>query len=124
MRDYWERQLRCRSRRTLHVAGSLSRIPTTRCATSLPLDSPARGPKTVPHSFAPGASSGEPATDRPDNAFPSAGGYYSSGSTSGVTMPAPSNVGAAGGSQPHNNIQPVLALNFIISPFGIFPSQS
>jgi microcystin-dependent protein len=29
-----------------------------------------------------------------------------------------------GGSQPHENHQPYLALNFIISPFGIFPSQN
>jgi microcystin-dependent protein len=31
---------------------------------------------------------------------------------------------AAGGSQPHNNLQPYLALNWIISLFGIYPSQS
>jgi microcystin-dependent protein len=31
---------------------------------------------------------------------------------------------ASGGSQPHNNMQPSLALNFIISLFGIFPTQS
>jgi microcystin-dependent protein len=29
-----------------------------------------------------------------------------------------------GGSQPHTNLQPYLALNFIISLFGIFPSPS
>jgi microcystin-dependent protein len=29
-----------------------------------------------------------------------------------------------GGSQPHTNIQPTLAINFIISLFGIFPSQN
>jgi microcystin-dependent protein len=29
-----------------------------------------------------------------------------------------------GGSQPHDNIQPTLALNFIISLFGIFPTQN
>ena len=31
---------------------------------------------------------------------------------------------ATGGSQPHENRQPFLALNWIISLFGIFPSQS
>jgi microcystin-dependent protein len=31
---------------------------------------------------------------------------------------------AIGGSQPHNNIQPYLGLSFIISMFGIFPSQN
>jgi microcystin-dependent protein len=29
-----------------------------------------------------------------------------------------------GGSQPHENVQPYLAINFIISLFGIFPSQT
>ncbi len=33
-------------------------------------------------------------------------------------------VGNAGGSQPHNNIQPILAVNFIIALFGIFPTQT
>ena len=30
---------------------------------------------------------------------------------------------APGGSQPHNNLQPYLALNWIISLYGVFPSQ-
>jgi microcystin-dependent protein len=30
----------------------------------------------------------------------------------------------AGGSQPHDNMQPFLCINFIISLFGIFPSQT
>jgi microcystin-dependent protein len=33
-------------------------------------------------------------------------------------------LGAAGGSQPHDNMVPHLAVNFILSLFGIFPSQS
>ena len=33
-------------------------------------------------------------------------------------------VSPAGGSQPHDNLQPYLAINFIISLFGIFPSQT
>jgi len=39
-----------------------------------------------------------------------------------VTMPAAS-VAHAGGNQPHNNIQPVMALTVCISLFGIFPTQ-
>jgi microcystin-dependent protein len=31
---------------------------------------------------------------------------------------------AAGGSQPHENMQPFLCINFIISLFGVFPSQT
>jgi microcystin-dependent protein len=33
-------------------------------------------------------------------------------------------IGSAGGSQPHNNFQPYLCVDFIISLFGIFPSQT
>jgi microcystin-dependent protein len=36
----------------------------------------------------------------------------------------PSSVGVSGGSQPHNNLQPFLCLDFIISLFGIIPSQT
>ena len=36
---------------------------------------------------------------------------------------APQSVGSTGGSQPHSNFQPYLCLDFIISLFGIFPSQ-
>jgi microcystin-dependent protein len=36
----------------------------------------------------------------------------------------PAVVGSAGGSQPHTNFQPYLCIDFIISLFGIFPSQS
>jgi len=36
----------------------------------------------------------------------------------------PQALGAIGGSQPHDNVQPFLCVNFIISLFGIFPSQN
>jgi microcystin-dependent protein len=36
---------------------------------------------------------------------------------------APPAVSAVGGSQAHDNMQPYLCVNFIISLFGIFPSQ-
>jgi microcystin-dependent protein len=36
----------------------------------------------------------------------------------------PSSVGPTGGSQPHTNFQPYLCVDFIISLFGIFPSQT
>ena len=32
--------------------------------------------------------------------------------------------GSTGGSQPHNNFQPYLCVDFIISLFGVFPSQT
>jgi microcystin-dependent protein len=37
---------------------------------------------------------------------------------------SPQIIGNTGASQPHNNFQPYLCLNFIISLFGIFPSQT
>jgi microcystin-dependent protein len=36
---------------------------------------------------------------------------------------APAAIGPSGGSQPHDNMVPFLAVNFILSLFGIFPSQ-
>ena len=33
-------------------------------------------------------------------------------------------IATAGGSQPHSNFQPYLCVDFIISLFGIFPSQT
>lgn len=45
---------------------------------------------------------------------------------SGVALDAlmaPQSTAAAGGSQPHDNLQPYLCIDFIISLFGIFPSQ-
>jgi microcystin-dependent protein len=40
-----------------------------------------------------------------------------------ATMAA-SAITAVGNGQPHNNVAPVVALSFIISLFGIFPSQA
>jgi microcystin-dependent protein len=51
------------------------------------------------------------------NAFP-----Y--GTTSPITTLAPASISSTGGSQPHSNIQPYLCIAFIISLFGIFPSQT
>jgi microcystin-dependent protein len=36
----------------------------------------------------------------------------------------PGSIGPAGGSQPHDNMQPFLCISFIISLFGIFPSPT
>lgn len=41
-----------------------------------------------------------------------------------TTAMAANMIGAAGGSQPHNNMAPFLGISFIISLFGIFPQQS
>jgi microcystin-dependent protein len=36
----------------------------------------------------------------------------------------PAAIGSSGGSQPHDNMIPFLVINFILSQFGIFPSQT
>ncbi|MBE9180904.1 phage tail protein [Oculatella sp. LEGE 06141] len=46
-----------------------------------------------------------------------------SGTTTTVAM-AQQASDSVGGSQPHENLQPYLAINFIISLFGIYPSQT
>ncbi len=60
------------------------------------------------------------------------GGHVWAGSTSrdsiyaatADTTMAPSAVATAGGSQPHNNLQPFTAINYIICLEGIFPSRN
>lgn len=47
--------------------------------------------------------------------------YRASGTTVGM---APQSIGVAGGSQPHNNMQPYLGLNYIICMEGIYPSRN
>ena len=49
--------------------------------------------------------------------------YKAFDGTAQIVMNAGS-VSPAGGSQPHDNMQPYLVINYIISLFGIFPSQN
>ena len=50
------------------------------------------------------------------------GGQFSN-TAPNVAM-APAAIGFSGGSQPHDNMVPFLAINFIISLYGVFPSQT
>jgi microcystin-dependent protein len=43
---------------------------------------------------------------------------------SGQTPLANQSIGLTGGNQPHDNMQPYLAISFIISLFGVFPTQN
>jgi microcystin-dependent protein len=45
-------------------------------------------------------------------------------SSSPTLSMSPAAIGSAGGSQPHDNMIPFLVVNFILSLFGIFPSQT
>ncbi|MDQ2838414.1 MAG: tail fiber protein [Actinomycetota bacterium] len=50
---------------------------------------------------------------------------YQAYSTSAPNVPmAPQALAPAGGNQPHDNMSPYLAINFIISMYGIYPSPS
>jgi len=49
--------------------------------------------------------------------------YVPNSGTNQVTL-GPQTIAPAGGSQPHENQQPYLTLNFCISLFGVFPSQT
>lgn len=50
--------------------------------------------------------------------------YSSAGATVAMGTNPTMTSDAAGGSQPHNNFMPYLCVDFIISLFGIFPSQT
>lgn len=51
--------------------------------------------------------------------------FFSKTATAGKMAPlsAAAGIGPVGGSQPHENMQPYLTLSFIISLFGVYPSQ-
>jgi len=59
-----------------------------------------------------------------DNLISATGNISLYRQTTASTPMAPQAVGPAGGSQPHENLQPFLCVDFIISLFGIFPSQT
>ena len=52
------------------------------------------------------------------------GGERDDGTDAPTSALNANSIGAAGGSQPHENTQPFLCINFIISLFGVFPSQT
>jgi microcystin-dependent protein len=66
----------------------------------------------------------------PLNALPATASSTEPGvNTYGPGTGSPTNLTAGtilfdGGNQPHSNIQPILAINFIISMFGVFPSPT
>ena len=67
-------------------------------------------------------SSPNPSNNRLATATGMMGNAY--GSASNLTAMAAASVGATGGSQPHDNTQPSLALNFYICLQGLFPTRN
>ena len=77
------------------------------------------------HSHVPQAQSNAGTATSPSNAVwaNSSLGQFDNTNPSDSTM-ANSDIQIAGGSQPHDNMIPFLVINFILSLFGIFPSQT
>jgi microcystin-dependent protein len=77
------------------------------------------------HSHTALASSGSADSDVPTGRIPArnAAGAPHYGSVIDTTLAA-NTMTSTGGTQAHNNMQPWLGINFIISIYGIFPSQS
>ena len=71
------------------------------------------------HSHAMPTSTGTQTSNRPTNASLTIGNSYNS-TTDVIGVPTT----VTGGGQPHDNRQPFLAINFIISLFGIYPNQT
>lgn len=67
------------------------------------------------------ANSNNPIGNYLSNTLPN--NFYSNTANTPVVMHS-STVSSVGGTQPHNNMQPYLTLNFIVALQGIFPSQN
>lgn len=80
------------------------------------------------HSHALMAVSDLASSPQPNGAMPAAKGrggvnIYTPGGTPTVDL-SPQSLSPTGGSQPHDNMQPYLTVNFMIATQGIFPSRS
>lgn len=76
------------------------------------------------HSHPAGASSGSGTSNSPANtvwANSTQGQYTDQGQNTQMSVSA---IGNAGSSQPHDNMIPYVTINFIISLFGVFPTQN
>jgi len=75
-----------------------------------------------PHTHLFRAGGGAP-TSNPQGALPGAGGATKPYRVGGTPVQI-ATTSTAGGSQPHSNLQPYLALNFAIAVEGMFPSRN
>jgi microcystin-dependent protein len=50
--------------------------------------------------------------------------FYTNDTSGGLVQLNSGSISPVGGSQPHNNFQPYLCVDFIISLFGIFPTPT
>ncbi len=66
------------------------------------------------------ASNADEGTNRPNGAVPARGGVYAASSDGSALAPT----SIVGSNQAHENVQPYLAMNYIIALQGIFPSRN
>jgi microcystin-dependent protein len=80
----------------------------------------------IPNHTHPLTASTAPGTDAlpTSNVLAQSGGAFVYIEDSGSIALNANSISPAGGSQPHENTQPFLCINFIISLFGIFPNQT
>ncbi|HEY6351140.1 MAG TPA: tail fiber protein [Candidatus Angelobacter sp.] len=77
------------------------------------------------HSHVPLASSAPGTQSNPQGGVWAANATLSPYNTTAPSIAMdPAAINASGGSQPHDNMIPFLVVNFILSLFGVFPSQS
>lgn len=104
----------------------LGEVGGTENVTLLTSQMPAHTHMEVCNSTADTANSADPSGCIFANTTDSRGGtapnIYTN-SPANATM-APTSLSVAGGSQPHNNMQPYLAMNYIIALVGLFPSRN
>ena len=108
------------------ILGELAGAPSTTLAvTNMPAHTHAvTGTASQPSSSAAGNA------DSPNGGIPAGSAtdenYTAAASANGALAPAPitATAGPAGGSQPFNNMQPYLGINFTIALQGIFPSRN
>ena len=85
------------------------------------------GSQVPVHSHALSGSASTGNTANPSGAALAAAGgtvqYYTPASSDDTVSLSSSSIGVSGGGQPHDNVMPFIALNYIISWTGIYPSQ-
>ena len=78
------------------------------------------GAEMPAHTHSQPATSGDQTTNQPNGAVPARGGFYAATPDSSQLAATTS----SGASQPHQNLQPYLAVNYIIALQGIFPARN
>jgi len=76
------------------------------------------------HTHVLGANSSAGTQDSPTGGFWAQSALDEYSTQAAAHSMAPAAVGLTGGNQPHDNMPPFLVINFVISLFGIYPSQN